>query len=118
MSKSGDNMKVAVIGSRCLRVDKLERFLPNGVTKIISGGARGIDQCAKLYAIKHNIPITEFLPNYSKYGRTAPLKRNIEIIKSADLVLAFWDGKSGGTKYVINNCKKMNVPVRVYVVKK
>lgn len=111
-------MKVAVIGSRCLKLNDLGRFLPDNITEIISGGARGIDQCAKLYAMEHNIPITEFLPDYSKYGKTAPLKRNMEIIKNADLVLAFWDGKSGGTKYVINNCKKMNVSIKVYVVKK
>ena len=108
-------MKVAVIGSRNLRVDDLGKYLPDGVTEIVSGGARGVDTSAKEYALAHRIKLTEFLPEYSKYGRGAPLRRNITIIEYADLVLAFWDGKSRGTKYVIDNCKKRGVPVKVYV---
>ena len=107
-------MKVAVIGSRGLCVDKLEDYLPEAVTEIVSGGAKGIDTCAKDYALRHELKLTEFLPEYKKYGRGAPLRRNITIIEYADLVLAFWDGKSRGTKYVIDNCKKRNIPVAVY----
>lgn len=59
--------------------------------------------------------MTEFLPKYDKYGRNAPLKRNITIIKHADIVLAFGDGKSHGTKYVIDECKKAGKPIRIFV---
>ena len=107
-------MKIAVIGSRGLQVDHLEDYLPEGTTEIVSGGARGIDACAKDYALRHGLKLTEFLPEYEKYGRGAPLRRNITIIKYADFVLAFWDGRSRGTKYVIDNCKKRNIPVAVY----
>lgn len=107
-------MKVAVIGSRGLHVDHLEDYLPEGITEIVSGGARGIDACARDYALAHGLKLTEFLPEYEKYGRGAPLRRNITIIEYADLVLAFWDGSSRGTKYVIDNCKKRNIPVAVY----
>lgn len=108
-------MKVAVIGSRGLRVDNLEKYLPKETTEIVSGGARGIDTCAREYAVRNNIKLTEFLPEYERYGRSAPLKRNLLIIDYADYVLAFWDGKSYGTKYVIDNCKKKNKPVRVLI---
>ncbi len=108
-------MKVAVIGSRGLRVDNLEKYLPKETTEIVSGGARGIDACAREYAVRNNIKLTEFLPEYERYGRSAPLKRNLLIIDYADYVLAFWDGKSYGTKYVIDNCKKKNKPVRVLI---
>ena len=107
-------MKVAVIGSRELPVNPLEDYLPDNVTEIVSGGAQGIDTCAKSYALRHGLKLTEFLPEYAKYGRGAPLRRNITIIEHADLVLAFWDGKSRGTKFVIDNCKKRNIPVAVY----
>ena len=107
-------MKVAVIGSRGLQVGHLGDYLPAGVTEIVSGGARGIDTCAKNYALAHWLKLTEFLPEYGKYGRGAPLRRNIVIIEYADAVLAFWDGTSRGTKYVIDNCKKRNIPVAVY----
>ena len=107
-------MKVAVIGSRELWVNDLEKYLPENTTEIVSGGARGVDTCAKNYAVRNNIKLTEFLPEYDKYGKIAPLLRNNEIIEYADMVLAFWDGKSRGTYYVINKCKELNKPFRVY----
>lgn len=108
-------MKVAIVGSRGLNVSNLETYLPDGVTEIISGGARGIDTCAREYAISKGIQLTEYLPEYEKYGRTAPLKRNITIIEHADLVLAFWDGASHGTKFVIDNCRRRGIPVKIFI---
>ena len=107
-------MKVAVVGSRNLQVDDLGKYLPDGVTEIISGGARGVDQDARKFALAHGIKLTEFLPEYDKYGRGAPLRRNITIIEHADLVLAFWDRKSRGTKFVIDNCKERGIPIKIY----
>ena len=66
--------------------------------------------------MQNNIRLTEFLPEYEKYGRSAPLKRNLTIIENADFVLAFWDGHSHGTKFVIDNCKKKGVPIKVIIV--
>ena len=109
-------MKVAVIGSRGLRIENLGDYLPEETTEIVSGGAKGIDTCAREYAQRRGLKLTEYLPDYGRYGRTAPLKRNITIIESADLVLAFWDGKSHGTKYVIDNCKKRNIPVEIHIL--
>ena len=108
-------MKVAVIGSRGLTVNDLGKYLPKDTTEIVSGGAKGIDTCARDYALTHDIKLTEFLPEYNKYGRGAPLKRNLQIIEYADVVIAFWDGKSKGTKYVIDNCKKQSVQVDVHI---
>ena len=107
-------MKVAVIGSRSLRVDDLGKYLPEGVTEIVSGGAKGVDTSAREYALANGIKLTEFLPEYDKYGRGAPLRRNITIIEHADLVLAFWDGRSHGTKFVIDRCRERGVPVKIY----
>lgn len=109
-------MKVAVIGSRGLSVTDLGRYLPENTTEIVSGGAKGVDTSAREYAKKNGIKLTEFLPEYTKYGRSAPLKRNITIIEYSDIVLAFWDGKSRGTKFVIDNCRKLGVEVRVYII--
>lgn len=110
-------MKVAVIGSRGITVKDLGRYLPSGTTEIISGGAKGVDTCAKEYATSHGMKLTEFTPDYARYGRNAaPLKRNITIIENADLVLAFWDGNSRGTKFVIENCKQMGVEVKVHLI--
>ena len=106
-------MKLAIIGSRNLVIENLGEYLPIGVTEIVSGGAKGVDTCAKKYAEEHGLKITEFLPEYDKYARAAPLRRNMQIIDYADEVLAFWDGHSKGTKFVIDNCKKKNKKVTV-----
>ncbi len=107
-------MKVAVIGSRNIRLVDLDAFLPIGTTEIVSGGARGVDACARRYARTHGIKLTEFLPDYDTYGRAAPLRRNDEIVSYADLVLAFWDGASHGTRYVVRRCREEGTPVRIF----
>lgn len=109
-------MRVAVIGSRGLWVENLEDYLPDGVSEIVSGGARGIDRCARLYAQRHHIQLTEFLPDYARYGGGAPLRRNGQIVTYADRVLAFWDGRSRGTQHTISLCRAQQVPVVVYQV--
>ncbi|MGN0660744.1 MAG: hypothetical protein ACI4JX_03385 [Oscillospiraceae bacterium] len=108
-------MKIAIVGSRNLTVQNLGKYLPDGVTEIVSGGARGIDSCAREYAYANGLKLTEFLPDYNKYGRRAPIVRNDLIIDYADIILAFWDGKSRGTKYVIENCKIKNKKVTVFL---
>ena len=101
-------MKLAIIGSRNLTVTNLEDYIPPETTEIVSGGAKGIDTCAGEYAHAHDLPLTEFLPDYTRYKRGAPLKRNEQIIAYADRVLVFWDGKSKGTQYTLKYAKKKN----------
>ena len=109
-------MKVAVIGSRNIQIENLSKYLPRETTEIVSCGAKGVDTSAREYAIANSIKLTEFLPDYEKYKRGAPLKRNIQIIEYADVVIAFWDGKSKGTKFVIDNCNKIGKKVVVFTI--
>ena len=106
-------MKLAIIGSRNLDVQNLEDYLPANVTEIVSGGAKGIDSIAASYARQHGIPLTEFLPDYQRYKRGAPLKRNQQIANYADEVLAFWDGQSRGTLFTVNLFKQQGKNVTV-----
>ncbi len=106
-------MRVAIIGSRSLYVRNLESYLPSQVTEIVSGGAKGVDFCAKEYAVKKGLKYTEFFPDYPRYQRSAPLKRNEKIAEYADYVIAFWDGKSKGTKYTIDYCRKIGKEIKI-----
>lgn len=81
--------------------------------KIISGGARGADTLADLYAQRHKIPFTLYKAEWSKYGNKAGIIRNIEMAKVADVVVAFWDGGSRGTKHMIEYCKENGIKVSV-----
>ncbi len=110
-------MKTAVIGSRNLKVRNLKNYLPKGTDEIVSGGAIGIDRCAREFANENKIKLTEFFPEYEKYGRAAPIIRNDKIIEYSDIVITFWDRKSAGTKYVIEKCRKQNKKIIIYMPK-
>ncbi len=109
-------MKIAIIGSRNLTKVDLSKYIPKSVTEIVSGGAKGIDTLATKYAENNNLRLTVFLPEYEKYSQAAPLKRNNKIIEYSDEVIAFWDGKSKGTEYVIKKCKKLNKKITVHLI--
>ena len=106
-------MKIAIIGSRSVTVSDLTPYVPHDCSEIVSGGARGVDLCAAKFAKEKGIKLTEFLPNYKKYGRSAPLLRNKLIVEYADSVIAFWDGASKGTAYVIKLCEESNKPCKI-----
>lgn len=106
-------MKLAIVGSRnCPPIDIAEH-LSEIPELIVSGGAKGADTYAKEFAKKHNIPLLEFIPDYRNKGRQAPILRNIKIVENADFILAFWDGRSPGTKFTIDYAKKKGVPVKI-----
>ncbi len=109
-------MRVAVIGSRTLSIRDLGSYLPPETTEIVSGGARGVDRSARAWALAAGKTLTEFLPEYKKYGRFAPLKRNMLLLDYAELVLIFWDGRSRGTKFSLDYCREKNIPLQLYLV--
>ena len=82
-------------------------------TTIIHGGARGADTHAANLADQLGIPAQSYPPDYASFGKDAPHVRNDEMLKHADRVLAFWDGKSPGTKSVIDKARKLGIPTEV-----
>ena len=73
---------------------------------MILGGAEGIDRLAERYADEHKLSKLVLYPQYDRYGRAAPLKRNEVMVDLADQVLVIWDGKSRGSQYTIEYAKK------------
>ena len=110
-------MKVAIIGSRNIAYISLDDYVPANTTEIISGGAVGVDSCAAKYAKQMGIKLVEFLPEYKRYGRAAPILRNQEIVNYADKILVFWNGSSKGTLSVIQYAKKIGKPFEVILCK-
>lgn len=113
-------MKLAIIGSR--DYDNYNEFtkiiskmmLKYNVTEFVSGGARGADAYAELYAKAHNIPIKVFPADWEKFGKSAGFIRNHEIWKYADFGIAFWDGKSSGTKHSFEIVEKKRKNLLIY----
>lgn len=97
-------MTVAIVGGRnFFDKQKMMDVLANyRIEKIVSGGAKGADTIAAIYANENNLELIEHLPQWSKYGKMAAYIRNEKIVQAADMVIAFWDGKSKGTKMTID----------------
>jgi predicted Rossmann fold nucleotide-binding protein DprA/Smf involved in DNA uptake len=108
-------MKIAVVGSRTFNdYDLLKKSLDNlypNISLIISGGAKGAYSLAEKYAKDEGIPTQIFKPNWKKYGKAAGFVRNKDIIAASDMVIAFWDCVSHGTKNSIEHAYTMNKPV-------
>ncbi len=109
-------MKMAILGSRNLTNIALEKYVLDDVDEIVSGGAVGVDSCAAEYAKFRKIKLTEFIPEYERYGRAAPIVRNKKIVDYADKILVFWDGSSKGTLSVIKYADKIGKPIKVITV--
>ena len=109
-------MKLAIVGSRCINNIDIGTYITEIPTEIISGGAKGVDTLASQYAIKNNIKLTEFFPDYKRFGIAAPVIRNSQIVESCDKLIAFWDGKSRGTLSSINLAKKLGKELQVIII--
>ena len=85
----------------------------NEEIEIVSGNARGADKLGERYAKEHNLPVKLFPANWDKYGKQAGYLRNQEMANYADMLIAFWDEKSKGTKHMIDIAKKQDLTVIV-----
>ena len=83
--------------------------------EIVSGGAKGADKLGEQYANENGYDIKKFLPEWAKYGKGAGVKRNEEMAKYAEVLIAFWDGKSKGTKSMIDLAKRYGLKVKVVI---
>lgn len=118
-------MRLIVCGSRdfkdrALCYDHIEHFIrshANEPIEIVSGHARGADTYAEDYASANRIRCKVFAADWAKYGRPAGPIRNRQMMQYASeengAVLAFWDGKSKGTKNMISQAQKAGMTVQI-----
>jgi len=115
-------MKVGIIGSRGFNNyelvkevmgDYLNRDNELNCELVVSGGAKGADTLGEQWAKENNIPTLIFKPEWDKYGKSAGFRRNQDIVKNCDMVVAFWDGVSKGSKSSIDLCVKLGILVRI-----
>jgi hypothetical protein len=127
-------MTVAIIGSRNFdNYDLLKSvmfpFIPQ-VKEIVSGGAKGADELGAMWSreflnqapiiirpqwndLNHPNALIKTDKNGQAFDARAGLRRNELIVQQADLVIAFWDETSKGTRHAINFTKKLGKMVKV-----
>lgn len=76
---------------------------------IISGGAKGVDELAERYAHEHGNEFLKVEADWKKHKRAAGMIRNVEMAANADIVIAFWNRESKGTKHMIEHCQKQEI---------
>ena len=93
-------------------------MLPD-LSRIVSGGARGADTLGERFANEMGLEITRFIPDWDGLGKRAGYVRNAEMAKFAvqddndGMLIAFWNGKSKGTKHMIDLANKYGLEVHV-----
>ena len=111
-------MKVIIAGSRNFNdYNLLKSSCDNLLTQftnieIVSGTARGADKLGEKYAMEKGYDIKEFPANWN-LGKSAGYIRNDEMAKYSDMLIAFWDGTSKGTKHMIDLANKRSLKVIV-----
>ena len=113
-------MKVVVAGSRTfhnrqLVFDVLDQWMRAGeIKEVISGCAAGPDDWAIEWAEQNGVPVDKHPAEWDIYGKSAGFIRNAEMAAIGDILLAFWDGQSKGTKHMIDCMSRKNKKVWVY----
>ena len=112
-------MKVIIAGSRNFNdYNLLKTSCDNLLTQftnieIVSGTARGADKLGERYAREKGYDIKEFPANWDKHGKSAGYIRNDEMAQYADMLIAFWDGTSKGTKHMVDLANKRGIKVEI-----
>jgi hypothetical protein len=106
--------RVAIVGSRGypdrLLVESFVNHLPSD-TVVISGGAKGPDSWAEAVARARGLEVVVLIPDWEAQGKMAGPIRNQKIIDQAEILVAFWDGKSRGTADSIRRARAKGIPV-------
>lgn len=114
--------KLIVAGGRdfadYLRLEKMlvqlaETTYKDHAISIVSGMARGADALAVHFAREYNVMLYAFPADWDTHDKAAGFIRNGEMAQFSDGLLAFWDGKSRGTRHMINLMKRIGKPVHV-----
>lgn len=93
-------------------LDEIHKVIP--ISELVSGNAHGPDRWAEVWATQHNIPITRYYPDWNKYGKSAGVIRNLEMlnhISSGGCLVSVWDGSSKGTKWAMDMARRRKIPI-------
>ena len=84
------------------------------VSEVVCGGASGVDALGKAWAEANEVPVKMFPADWMKHGRAAGPIRNGEMAGYAEALIAIWDGKSRGTKNMIDQATKRGLAVYIH----
>ena len=110
---------MAIVGSRHFpdlpRVESYVEDLPPG-SSLVTGSASGVDAAAIAAARRRNLPVIRVAASFEE-GRDprAAAERNQRLVDQADVLVAFWDGSSSGTRGTVERALDSGKEVHVFL---
>jgi hypothetical protein len=95
-------MRLIIAGGRDYRLSKLDLSRLDaieGVTEVVSGACRGVDQDGEAWAAARGLPVARFPADWQKYGRSAGPHRNAAMASYGDAVALVAGGKGTESMY-------------------
>ncbi len=80
------------------------------ITEVVSGCAIGADRLGERWALNNNVRIKEMPADWNRYGNSAGPQRNRAMAEYADAAIVIWDGKSPGSRNMIENMIRQKKP--------
>jgi len=113
-------MKTIIAGSRTIDdVEIVENAIRDSdfkITEVVSGCGHGVDRIGEEWAGNNQVPIKYFPADWNAHGKAAGPIRNAQMAEYADALIAVWDGKSRGTKNMIDEATKRGLKVFVFTL--
>lgn len=81
---------------------------------VICGGANGADALGGQWGVAHHHTVEYFPAEWDQLGRKAGFVRNEQMACRGQILIAFWDGQSKGTRHMIDLALKHGLEVHVY----
>lgn len=82
--------------------------------EIVSGACpTGADYLGEKYAAERGFSVRLFPADWQQYGRRAGAVRNRQMAQYGNALIVFWDGKSKGTKIMIDEARAAGIIVCV-----
>jgi hypothetical protein len=127
-------MRVIIAGSRTItEIETVAAAVAASgfeITAGVSGGARGVDLLGAQWALENGVPVKTFSAEWRditapgavikvtkqgrRYNARAGFDRNQKMADYAEALIAVWDGRSPGTRDMIDRARARGLRVFIY----
>ena len=114
--------KVVIAGGRSFQdlgqmTTSMDRLLKAKIAEghaitVISGTAAGADKLGEEYAELRGFDLIQMPAQWDAYGKSAGYRRNVDMADACDGIVVFWDGKSKGSKHMIDIGLRKELPTK------
>ncbi len=114
-------MKVIIAGSREIAEINVDAAMTasgfkGAIKEVVSGGMMGVNRAGEDWAALSRITVNVFPADWARFGKSADIKRNEQMVEYADALVLIWNGKSTGIRSLRDTALKAGLKVYVHTV--